>query len=105
MNNSVSGSRSAVLKLGVLSIAILLNIILIFRLGWGTHSLISYRELILQHKSIIQEVQKYETIIAGLSHEIQLLQSSQKYVEKMIRQHLNFVKDNEILYLITIKKD
>ncbi len=98
-------SRSAFLKLGVLSIAILLNIILVVRLGWGAHSLISYRELILQHKSITQELQKYDDIIARLSHEIQLLHSNPSYMEKMIRQHLNFVKDNEILYLITIKKD
>lgn len=98
-------SRTAFFKLGVLSIAILLNIILIVRLVWGAHSLISYRELILQHKSITQELQKYDDIIAGLSHEIQLLYSSPSYMEKMIRQHLSFVKDNEILYLVTIKKD
>ena len=35
----------------------------------------------------------------SLSREIRLLQTDQKYVEKMIRQRLHYLRDNEILYL------
>lgn len=103
VRNSTSGSRVMFWKLGVFTIAILLNTTLTFRLIWGTHSLVSYNELSSQYEYIIQEIQKYDKIIAELSHEIQFLRNDPSYVEKMIRQRLNFVKDDEMLYLFTDK--
>lgn len=101
--NSTSPQGTSYWKIGTLSIAILLNIILVFRLIWGTHSLFSYKELRFQYNIVEQELKKYDGIIAALSEEIQLLQNNPEYMEKMIRQHLNFVKDNQILYLFTDK--
>ena len=40
-----------------------------------------------------------ERKLADLSREIRLLQTDDSYVEKMIRQRLNYVRKNEILYL------
>ena len=67
----------------------------------GPQSLVSYRELASQYAELLKERDGFDVVNAGLSREIRLLQSDEKYVEKMIRQRLNFVRSNEILYLFT----
>ena len=84
-----------------LVLAAIVNATLIFRLVWGPQSLVSYRELAAQYADLTQEIERYDAVNAALSREIRLLQSDEKYVEKMIRQRLNFVRGNEILYLFT----
>ena len=44
-------------------------------------------------------MQEVEQKNIALSREIELLNSDNKYIEKVIRNKLNFVKNNEILYL------
>ncbi len=90
-------------KLSLLTIAVLLNIILALRLVWGSHSFSAYRALTTRCQDIMEEIKKSDIIIAELSHEIQLLHTDPVYIEKMIRQRLNFLKDNEVLYLFTSK--
>ena len=53
------------------------------------------------YAELLKERDAFDAVNAGLSREIRLLQSDEKYVEKMIRQRLNFVRSNEILYLFT----
>ena len=77
------------------------NVVLASRLLWGHQSLVSYRELASQYAELLKERDAFDAVNAGLSREIRLLQSDEKYVEKMIRQRLNFVRSNEILYLFT----
>ncbi len=94
-------SRPAFWKTLILVVAIVVNATLIFRLFWGPQSIVSYRELVAQYADLTQEIERYDAVNAALSREIRLLQSDEKYVEKMIRQRLNFVRSNEILYLFT----
>ena len=85
----------------ILILAIIVNVVLASRLLWGPQSLVSYRELASQYAELLKERDGFDVVNAGLSREIRLLQSDEKYVEKMIRQRLNFVRSNEILYLFT----
>ena len=64
------------------------NVILVSRLLWGPQSLVSYRELASQHAELLKERDSFDAVNAGLSREIRLLQSDEKYVEKMIRHIL-----------------
>lgn len=89
------------LKVFILILAIIVNVVLASRLLWGPQSLVSYRELASQYAELLKERDGFDVVNAGLSREIRLLQSDEKYVEKMIRQRLNFVRSNEILYLFT----
>ena len=96
-----ASSKATIWKLLILALAVTVNVILVSRLLWGPQSLVSYRELASQHAELLKERDSFDAANAGLSREIRLLQSDEKYVEKMIRQRLNFVRGNEILYLFT----
>lgn len=85
----------------ILCIALFVNAMLMYRLITGPQSLMSYRELNEQYESLNKEIASVDTANASLSREILLLQSDEKYLEKMIRHRLNFVRDNEILYLFS----
>ena len=94
-------ARVTLWKAVLLALAVFVNLTLAWRLVWGPQSLVTYRELRAQYESLEQEVARYDGINAALSREIRLLQTDAAYVEKVIRQRLNFVRDDEILYLFT----
>ena len=96
-----TSSKATLWKVFILILAIIVNVVLASRLLWGPQSLVSYRELASQYAELLKERDGFDVVNAGLSREIRLLQSDEKYVEKMIRQRLNFVRSNEILYLFT----
>ena len=50
------------------------------------------------------EVQRLEAVSADLSRQIRLLQTDPSYVEKVIRQRLNYVRDGELLYIFDKKE-
>lgn len=92
-------SGNSILKSLILLIALLVNTALGVRLFYGEQSLFSYSDLSSQQAELKVDLAKIDDINRSLSREIRLLQSDVKYVEKMIRLRLNFVQDNEILYL------
>ena len=96
-----TSSKATLWKVFILILAIIVNVVLASRLLWGPQSLVSYRELASQYAELLKERDAFDAVNAGLSREIRLLQSDEKYAEKMIRQRLNFVRSNEILYLFT----
>ena len=77
-----------------------LNIALFYRMIWSPYGLLVYHKLRQEHVQLETKVQELDKHNLALSHEIRLLRSDDSYVEKMIRQRLHYVKDNEILYLI-----
>lgn len=105
MRSTPQSSRAPLWKTLILGIALIVNCTLLFRLVWGQQSLVSYRELSSQYEVLTKDIAEMDAINAGLSREIRLLQSDEKYVEKMIRRRLNFVRDNEILYLFNDGQD
>lgn len=98
-------SRTPIWKLLILAIAFMVNVTLCSRLVWGPQSIIAYREFSGQQQVLEEKIAEADAANADLSRQIRLLQSDDKYVEKMIRRRLNFVRDNEILYLFPDRED
>lgn len=82
-----------------LGLALTLNTVLFGTLVWGDHGLVAYRALKAEHQSLQKDIAAADAVNLSLSREIRLLQSDDKYIEKMIRKRLNFVRDNEVVYL------
>lgn len=98
---SSASPQTLLWKASLLILAFFVNATLGWRLVSGPQSLVTYRELRAQYEDLKREVERYDGINAALSREIRLLQTDDRYIEKSIRQRLNFVLDNEILYLFT----
>ena len=82
-----------------------INAILLYSLIWGGQGLNAYRNLKEQHQLLEGRIQELDAKNIALSREIRLLQSDEKYQEKVIRNRFNFVKDNEILYIFPGSQD
>ena len=77
----------------------LVNVVLFARMVWGPTGLIEYRELKHQYAELEKQIANLDAENLSLSREIRLLQSDSQYMEKVIRQRLHYVRDNEVLYL------
>ena len=77
----------------------LISIVLFSRTVWGPTGLLEYRELKKQYADLEKQIADLDKENMALSREIRLLQSDNQYVEKVIRQRLHYVRDNEVLYL------
>ena len=83
----------------VLGGSLTLNLVLLFSLVWGERGIIEYKRLYEQCKTLEERIAGVEEQNISLSREIRLLQSDEKYVEKVIRNRLHFIRDNEIRYI------
>ncbi len=99
MSKKPSSSASVVWKSLILLLVLLLNAALVYRLFWGEQSVSAWRELKRTHAELGAELAALDSQRAALSREIRLLSSDDAYVEKVIRQRLNYVRKSEILYL------
>jgi cell division protein FtsB len=99
MNHHVIVNKAFWWKLSLLVMAVILNIALAGRLVWGSHSLYTWKMLKEKQLELSQELASLDEQRAQLSKEIRLLKTDPAYVEKVIRQRLNYVRKNEILYL------
>ncbi len=78
-----------------------INVILFYRMVWGDSGVLAFNKLRNQYTALVQELAVIDEQNINLSNEIRLLKSDDAYAEKMIRQRLHYVRDNEILYLFT----
>lgn len=76
-----------------------LNVALFGRMLWGPTGIMEYRALKQQHGSLKAEIARLDAENMILSRDIRLMQSDPLYVEKMVRQRLHYLRDNEIVYL------
>ncbi len=84
----------------LLGASIVVNAVLVWSLVWGDHGIGAYRVLKEECAMLDRHIAELDERNLELSREIRLLQSDDKYVEKMIRDRgLNLVRDNEILYI------
>ncbi len=83
----------------LLIVLALINAVLFGRMVWGPTGLVEYRTLKAQHAGLEKEIADLDRDNLALSREIRLLQSDSRYMERVIRQRLHYVRDNEILYL------
>ncbi len=79
----------------------IVNVILLYRMVWGDSGVLAFNKLRNQYTSLVQELASIDEENINLSNEIRLLKSDDAYIEKMIRQRLHYVRENEILYLFT----
>jgi cell division protein FtsB len=98
-SDGLSSSAAFLWKSVILALALLINVTLVWRLLWGEQSLAAWHGLRATHAGLLEELRDLDHLRADLSREIRLLQTDDAYVEKMIRQRLNYVRENEILYL------
>jgi len=90
----------------LLSFLLVINAVLVYRLIWSdTQGILAYKALKEHLVALESRVKELDEKNVAISREIRLLQSDEKYLEKIIRQRLNFVKDNEILYIFPGTKD
>lgn len=83
----------------VLAVSLVLNLVLVYNLIWGNSGAIAYKELRSRCDALEERIKRIADSNLALSKEIRLLQSDEKYIEKVIRNRLNFVRNNEILYI------
>ncbi len=83
----------------------IVNIALFYRMIWGGSGVLAFNELRKDYRSLELEVAAVDAQNLQLSRDIRLLKSNDAYVEKMVRQRLHYVRENEILYLFTDKDD
>ena len=86
-------------RVSILLILGIFNLALFGRMIWGPTGLVEYRDLKQQHAALLAEINSLDAQNRALSKDIRLLQSDGQYVEKMIRQRLHYMRDNEVLYL------
>lgn len=84
-----------------LLLLVVLNVSLVYRLLWGQQSLFAYHDLIAQYDALKINIVELDQDNAVISQKIRLLQHDDGYMEKMIRHRLNYVRDNEVLYLFS----
>lgn len=77
----------------------LADLTLFAKMVWGPSGIIAYRDLKNEYKSLQDRIEKLDKENMALSREIRLLNSDDKYVEKMVREKLRYLRDNEIVYL------
>ena len=86
-------------RVAILLILGIFNLALFSRMIWGPTGLMEYRDLKRQHVALLSEISELDAQNRTLSRNIRLVQSDSQYVEKMIRQRLHYMRDNEVLYL------
>ncbi len=83
------------LLLGLIAV---LNILFLYRILLSDQGIFGYLDLRKRNHALEQRIDELHTKTMQLSEEIRLLQSDSGFIEKMIREQLNFVKENEVLY-------
>lgn len=91
-------------RYAVLLLFVALNILFLSALLWGEQGITRYTILYAEYGALCDELTALEQREQALKREIELLETDISYVEKMIRKRLNFVKDNEVIYLFSVPK-
>lgn len=64
-----------------------------------------YRDIKRQYQELQRKISDLDAENVSLSRQIRLLESDNKYYEKMIRQRLHYLRSNELLYIFDTKPD
>ncbi len=82
----------------LLGLIILLNVLFLYRILLSDQGIFGYLELRRRNTEMQERIEELQKKTVHLSNEIRLLQSDSGYIEKMIREQMNLVKENEVLY-------
>lgn len=89
----------------ILLVAGLLDIALFGKMLWGPGGVVEYGELKRQYSDLRQHIEDLDARNLALSRDIRLLQSDNLYMEKMVRQKLRYLRDNEVVYLFPAQSE
>ncbi len=93
MFNKMLGRVSLIVLFGALDILLLGKVI------WGPTGIMEYQSLNRQYASLKDKIATLDASNMALSRDIRLMQSDSRYAEKMVRQKLHYLRDNEMVYL------
>ncbi|WP_432736348.1 FtsB family cell division protein [Maridesulfovibrio sp. FT414] len=83
----------------LLGLLVIINLVLLIRLGLSEQGLFGYLELDEKVNELEKKIQAADNRTMELSLEIRRLKTDRAYQEKIIRSRMNYVKENEILYI------
>lgn len=81
-----------------------INLFLLTRLIWSDQGVFAYLELKNRYEVLRQKIDAVDTRSLDLSQEIRKLKSDKAYQEKVIRERMNFVRKDELLYIFPDEK-
>ena len=83
----------------IIGLLIVLNLFLAYKLLGGEQGLFGYQDLKGDYERLEEKIAELDRKNLQLSEEIRLLQSDRRYIEKIIREKMHYVKENELLYM------
>ncbi|QGY41375.1 septum formation initiator family protein [Pseudodesulfovibrio cashew] len=86
-------------KIVLVALLLLINLFLLFRLIWSDQGVFAYLELKSRYEVLQARIDAVDKQSLDLSREIRRLKSDKAYQEKVVRERMNFVKKDEILYI------
>ncbi|MHC1701314.1 MAG: septum formation initiator family protein [Humidesulfovibrio sp.] len=89
----------------LLVILVFVNVVLLFRLFWTEHGLFAYMNMRKRSMMLQEQLQEVDAKSLELSREIRRLKNDRSYQEMVIRERMNYVKENEVLYIFSGKVD
>lgn len=89
----------------LLGVLIAVNVVLLFRLIWSEHGIIAYMNMRNRSVKLEGQLRELDAKSLELSNEIRRLKTDRAYQELVIRERMNYVKENEVLYIFSGKFD
>lgn len=83
----------------LIGLLVFFNLFLFFRLIWSGQGIFAYFDLKGRHELLREQLKATDRKSLELSREIRRLKNNRSYQEKVIRDRMNFIKENEILYV------
>lgn len=91
-------------RLILIALLLVINLFLLFRLVWSEQGVFAYLELKERYDALSLKVQAVDDESLDLSQEIRKLKADRGYQEKVVRERMNFVKKDELLYIFPDEK-
>ncbi|BCS86961.1 FtsB family cell division protein [Pseudodesulfovibrio sediminis] len=83
----------------IIAVLLVINVFLLFRLIWSDQGMFTYLELKNRYDVLQQRIDNVDEKSLDLSQEIRRLKSDKGYQEKVVRERMNFVRKDELLYI------
>lgn len=91
-------------RLIFVALLVAINLFLLIRLIWSDQGVFAYLELKNRYEVLQAKIEAVDGRSLDLSQEIRKLKSDKGYQEKVVRERMNFVKKDEILYIFPDEK-
>ncbi len=83
----------------LIGLLIVVNLVLAYQVLVSNESLFAYIDLRKRYEEMERRIADLDEKNLSLSQEIRLLKSDRDHIERMIREQLNFVRQDEMLYV------